>query len=154
MSSEVTTLIAACPHQSHLLQNNWNPFPPYKGEVGRETNFRPVSAATLLAEEPKPIPWIWEHFLPEGALVLLVSFMKVGKSTLAYPLAIAIAQGKPFLGYPTKQGGVLILAVEEHPGEAAVDGQRQLPADCPRQQTPLPCLELMAHLCQDEAASP
>ncbi len=46
---------------------------------------------------------------------MLVSFMKVGKSTLAYPLAIAIAQGKPFLEYPTKQGGVLILAVEEHP---------------------------------------
>lgn len=90
-------------------------FPPYKGEVGKETNFCPVSAASLLAEEPEVMTWVWEPFLPEGGLVLLVSFMKVGKSTLAYPLAIAIAQGKPFLGYRTKQGGVLILAVEEHP---------------------------------------
>jgi len=92
-----------------------NSFPPYKAEVGKETNLRPVSAATLLAEEPEPMTWVWDPFLPEGALVLLVSFMKVGKSTLAYPLAISIAQGRPFLGYPTKQGGVLILAVEEHP---------------------------------------
>jgi hypothetical protein len=92
-----------------------NSFLTPKGSIGKETNFCPVSAATLLAEEPKPIAWVWEPFLPEGGLVLLVSFMKVGKSTLAYPLAIAIAQGKPFLGYPTKQGGVLILAVEEHP---------------------------------------
>lgn len=53
--------------------------------------------------------WIWEPFLPEGGFVVLAAFMKVGKSTLA------VAQGRPFLGYPTKQRAVLILALEEHP---------------------------------------
>lgn len=89
-------------------------FPSHSGPAGSRSNFAPVSAATLLAEPDAPIPWVWEPFLPEGGLALLVSFMKVGKSTLAYPLALAVAQGRPFLGYPTKQGGVLILAVEEH----------------------------------------
>jgi hypothetical protein len=85
-----------------------------KGWVGKGTNFSPVTAARLLAQEPEPMTWIWEPYLPEGALVLLAAFMKVGKSTFAYALAVAIAQGRLFLGYPTKQGGVLILAVEEH----------------------------------------
>jgi len=89
-------------------------FPPYRPRLGNETNFTPVSAAKLLAQEPKPMVWTWEPFLPEGTLVLLAAFMKVGKSTFAYAMAEAIAQGRPFLGYPTNQGGVLILAVEEH----------------------------------------
>ena len=41
--------------------------------------------------------------------------MKVGKSTFAYPLVISIARGDNFLDRDTKRGGVLILAVEEHP---------------------------------------
>ena len=53
--------------------------------------------------------------IPEGSLFLLVSYMKVGKSTLAYPLAVSVAQGLSFLGRQTKRGGVLILALEEHP---------------------------------------
>src|SRR5438034_11554038 len=44
--------------------------------------------------------------------------MKVGKSTLAYALALAVAQGRPFLGHSTIGGPVLILAVEEHPRDA------------------------------------
>src|SRR5262249_14357937 len=60
------------------------------------------------------IPWAWALFIPVGALVFLCAFMKVGKSTFAYALAIAAAQGRSFLGYPTLQGGVLILALEEH----------------------------------------
>ncbi len=41
--------------------------------------------------------------------------MKVGKSTFAYPLVISIARGSAFLDRQTKRGGVLILALEEHP---------------------------------------
>jgi hypothetical protein len=40
--------------------------------------------------------------------------MKVGKSTFSYALAVAVARGDKFLSGPTKKGGVLILAVEEH----------------------------------------
>ncbi|MBI4610228.1 MAG: AAA family ATPase [Candidatus Rokubacteria bacterium] len=77
-----------------------------------------MSGAALLSQEPElPIRWIWEPFLPEGGLALLVAYMKVGKTTFAYALAVAVAQGRPFLGFPTMRGGVLLLALEEHPRE-------------------------------------
>ncbi len=106
-------------------------FPPYKGDVGKETNVRPVSAATLLAlrptphefnpqlawtllqEEPEELEWTWYGFVPRGTLGLLVAYMKTGKSTLAYDLALAVSRGVPFLGFSTEQGGVLLLALEE-----------------------------------------
>jgi len=102
-----------------------NSFLPPKGELGKETNFRPVKAVYLLAQEPEPVVWVWEPFIPEGALALLAAFMKVGKSTFAYALAVAVAQGRPFLGFPTKQGGVLILAVEEHPRDVKLRLQQR-----------------------------
>lgn len=92
-----------------------NSIPLLTGRVGRETNFHPLLAAALLSQEPEPIRWIWEPFLPEGGLALLVAFMKVGKSTFASALSVAVAQGRPFLGFPTIRGGVLLLALEEHP---------------------------------------
>jgi sugar phosphate isomerase/epimerase len=73
-----------------------------------------VRFAELLARVPEAITWVWARYIPVGSLTLLAAFMKVGKSTLTYALAVAVAQGQPFLGFPTRQPGVLILAVEEH----------------------------------------
>ena len=89
-------------------------FPPLIGSSRKGTNFHPVPAFWLLNSEPEPIDWIWEGFLPSGTLVLLAAYMKVGKSTFIYRLAVCLAQGKPFLSYPTKKVPVLILALEEH----------------------------------------
>jgi hypothetical protein len=96
-------------------QEEGDSFPPPKGGAGEESNFRPLSARDILGKDLEPIVWVWDSYLPEGVLSVLAAYMKVGKSTLAYALAVAIAQGRPFLDRPTKQGGVLILAVEEHP---------------------------------------
>jgi AAA domain len=76
--------------------------------------FRPVLLADLLAQVPDRTPWVWERYMAEGSLAVLAAFMKVGKSTLAYALAVAVAQGRPFLGLKTLRGPVLLLAVEEH----------------------------------------
>jgi len=76
-------------------------------------NLRLLSPAELLAVPPEP-HWLWKPFLPEGILAMLAAYMKLGKSTFAYALAVAVAQGRPFLGQPTQQAGVVILAVEEH----------------------------------------
>jgi KaiC/GvpD/RAD55 family RecA-like ATPase len=73
-----------------------------------------MSLSDLIAQTDEEIEWVWDLYLPKGRLTLLVAFMKVGKSTFAYALAIAIAQGRPFLGHSTRQGPVLILALEEH----------------------------------------
>ena len=90
-------------------------FPPLKGPLGKEKIFRPLTAEQILASEAGPIPWVWDPFLPRGTLALLVAFMKVGKSTFIYALALAVARGISFLRYPTTQGPVLIVALEEHP---------------------------------------
>ena len=92
-----------------------NAFLPPMDRGGEGMSFRPIAAAELLATPAAPITWVWEPYLPEGALALLAAFMKVGKSTFAYALAIAVARGDRFLDGQTTQGGVLMLAVEEHP---------------------------------------
>jgi len=97
------------------FETSANSFHLPKSGIEQGTNFLPVTASDLLAEGPEPIVWVWDGFLPEGGLVAFTAFMKVGKSTLIYPLAVAVSQGREFLGYPTKQCGVLILAVEEDP---------------------------------------
>jgi Bifunctional DNA primase/polymerase, N-terminal/AAA domain len=71
-----------------------------------ETAFRPFSAAEILRREPEPVNWVWEPFLPNGVLSVLASPAKVGKSTFVYPLALAVAKGQSFLGFPTKRSGV------------------------------------------------
>jgi predicted ATP-dependent serine protease len=77
--------------------------------------FRPYTAAELLAKTPAKRRWVWDRYLPEGALALLTAYMRVGKTSFVYPLALAVARGEPFLDFATRKTGVLILAVEEHP---------------------------------------
>jgi hypothetical protein len=89
---------------------------PSKGGAWREREFSPVSAADFLAQDQgEGVDWVLEDYLPVGGLVILAAKPKVGKSTLAYHLAVKVAQGEPFLGRATAKGGVLILALEEHP---------------------------------------
>ena len=76
-------------------------------------NFYPATAQSILDWEPGPQLWVWKGFIPQGSLLLFSGYMKTGKSTFVYPLAVSVAQGRPFLGYETSQGGVLILSLEE-----------------------------------------
>ncbi len=57
--------------------------------------------------------WLVEDYIPEGWLVALTAYAKVGKTTWAYALARAVVRGEPFMGRKTKQGPVLIIAAEE-----------------------------------------
>jgi putative DNA primase/helicase len=91
-----------------------NSFLAYRPGGLPETSFRPVRASDLLAEVQEPTTWLLEDYLPMGSLALLAGKPKEGKTTLVYELAVRVAQGLPFLGRTTRQGSVLILAVEEH----------------------------------------
>jgi hypothetical protein len=86
-----------------------------KGEVGKATLFKPLSASELLAREMPNIPYVLFGYIAKGILALLVAYMKTGKSTLVYRLIVCIAQGLDFLDRKTERGAVLILACEEHP---------------------------------------
>jgi hypothetical protein len=86
-----------------------------RNEYPASGSFAPVPLPQLL-DEPEPLEpeWVLEDLLPAGALACLAAKPKVGKTTIAYEFAVAVAQGRPFLGRVTKQGGVLLLALEEH----------------------------------------
>ncbi|HQQ66844.1 MAG TPA: AAA family ATPase [Thermotogota bacterium] len=70
------------------------------------------SIADLMAREFDPPAWIVEGFLPEG-LTFVVGKPKIGKSWLALSLALSVAQGKPFLGFPTDRKKTLYYALED-----------------------------------------
>ena len=71
----------------------------------------------LLAEPPEQVSWTWDKTLPAGGLSIMAAKPKVGKSTLARNLALAVAQGNEFLGRETSQGPVVYLALEEKRSE-------------------------------------
>jgi hypothetical protein len=90
-----------------------NAFLTPRGRVGNETQFSPKALSAFLAERPEPITWVVQSYIPEGALVVLASYPKVGKTTWIYALMIAVARGQTFMGFGTRRGPVLLLAVEE-----------------------------------------
>ena len=74
-----------------------------------------LSMAELLTATEAAQEWTVGNLLPAGGLSLIAGKPGAGKSTLARDMALAVAQGKPWLGREVKQGPVLYLALEEHP---------------------------------------
>jgi hypothetical protein len=79
------------------------------------------SLRELMTRPDLPTDWVWEGCLVAGTVSLVVAKPKVGKSTFARNLALAVARGEPFLGVATRQGGVVYLALEERPEEIRAD---------------------------------
>lgn len=77
------------------------------------TPFRPRWVKDLAEEITEAPAWLVHGLLPKGILALLAAYPKIGKSTLATQVAVAVAQGRLFLGRPTQQGGVLYVVAEE-----------------------------------------
>lgn len=75
------------------------------------------SAADILAHDDQPIPHVWGEVLPVAGMSIWGSGPGVGKSTLARGLAMAVVNGTPFLDFETRRGPVVLLHLEEHPGE-------------------------------------
>lgn len=76
-----------------------------------------VSASELLSASEPETRWIWDGVLPEGGMSLMVGKPKAGKSTFAFALSLAVAEGKEFLNRTTTRGTVVYLALEEKRGE-------------------------------------
>jgi RecA-family ATPase len=80
---------------------------------------------TQLSELPPLTPsnWIVEGLLrtERGRPSILSGFPTAGKSTLAHQLAIAVANGTPFLGRATFQSDVIIWKIEDTPQDISED---------------------------------
>ncbi|AMV25484.1 hypothetical protein VT84_13885 [Gemmata sp. SH-PL17] len=68
--------------------------------------------ASELAAPPKADDWIWEGYLPRGAVALLSALWKAGKTTLLSHLLRACGDGGTFLGKPLKASKVLYVSEE------------------------------------------
>lgn len=71
-----------------------------------------IDGETLMDKQLTHPAFTVADFLPAG-LTLLVGAPKVGKSFFVLNLCLAVARGEPFLGYPTTQGSVLYLSLED-----------------------------------------
>lgn len=78
-----------------------------------------VSIAELVGEPEETVRYIVDGLLPSGATSLLCGKPKVGKSTLARSIALAVARGEPVLGRQTTRTPVLYLVLEEKRAEVA-----------------------------------
>jgi len=80
-------------------------------------HFTLIKASDIVNTKEIEKEWIWEGILPAGGLSLVVAKPKVGKTTLALQLAVAVSRGDIFLGRKTRQANVVYLALEEHRDE-------------------------------------
>ncbi len=86
-----------------------------------------ITPAELLALQPTdPASWVVEGLLRSRRRrpSLLCGYPEAGKSTLAQQLAIAVANGAPFLGRPTSPGHVVFWKNEESEEDIADDFRR------------------------------
>lgn len=78
----------------------------------------------LLAEPDERVAYIWDRTLPAGGTSICAAKPKVGKSTLARNLAVAVTRGQSFFGRDTAQGKVIYLCLEEKRAEVAAHFRR------------------------------
>lgn len=76
-----------------------------------------LSLKELLNSEISEPKWLVDGLLPAEGTSVLCARPKVGKSTLARNLSLAVAEGEEFLGRATEEGRVLYLAIEENEAE-------------------------------------
>ena len=93
--------------------------------------FRLTALSDLLAEEAEELAWLAEDVLPAAGVSILGAKPKVGKSTTARTLAVAVSRGEAFLGRATAKGAVVYLALEEKRGEVAKHFARMGASDEP-----------------------
>ena len=72
------------------------------------------SVRSLLADHPDLHPPVIDGLLRQGETLNIIAPPKRNKSWLAMSLGLAVATGRDWLGFPTRQGKVLILDNELH----------------------------------------
>lgn len=86
--------------------------------------FQLTTLQDLLSEPEEQIAYIWERTLPRGGFSICAAKPKVGKSTLARNLAVAVSRGSEFFGRATAQGKVIYLCLEEKRAEVGAHFRR------------------------------
>jgi hypothetical protein len=83
--------------------------------------FTLVKLGALLSQPDVPPDYLVDGMLVQGTVSAVVAKPKVGKSTFARALCLAVAKGTEFLGCRVQQGSCIYLALEERKEEIAAD---------------------------------
>jgi hypothetical protein len=110
-SKDLTEWVAHGGTREALLQllrgaSEWKPIPSTFG-------FTLSHLSDLLTRPDIPVEYVVENLLISGTVSCVVAKPKVGKSTFARNLCLAVSRGEDFLGSKTKQGECIYLALEE-----------------------------------------
>ena len=85
--------------------------PPLYGNT--EYGHKILSIGELMDREEREADWLVGDLIPRGGVGLITAKPKVGKSTLARELGLAVAKGRPFLGRKTCSVSVLYVCLED-----------------------------------------
>lgn len=91
------------------------------GQSQSPGGFELVHLGELMARPDAPVDYLVDGLLVAGTVSAVVAKPKVGKSTFARNLALAVSTGREFLGCKTRQGGVIYLALEERAEDVKAD---------------------------------
>lgn len=86
-----------------------------------------VSASTLSEQYPHLREQVISDLLRQGETMNVIGASKAGKSWLIHGLAVAVANGIPWLGHNVNKGRVLLIDNELHP-ETLIDRLRKVAA--------------------------
>jgi len=96
-------------------------------------SYKPLGIAELNALELPPVEYVIDGIIPAGALVLLSSREKSGKSLMVIDLLMSIATGESFLDREATPGPVVYLSLEDNLRDVRartntrLDGLRDVP---------------------------
>ena len=80
--------------------------------------------------ESQPVEWVWEPYLPIGAVTLMAGAPGCGKSFLSTVLAASLSRGRtPFYGCPAERIKTAILSLEDDPSRTIVPRLKSCEAD-------------------------
>jgi 5S rRNA maturation endonuclease (ribonuclease M5) len=116
----LNALITASPFLDSRLTSIDN----LKNRENREQRFTLTTLDDLLEEPQEEVAYVWSKTLPCGGFSICAAKPKVGKSTLARNLAVAISRGEDFLSRPTTKGKIIYLCLEEKRAEVAAHFRR------------------------------
>lgn len=90
-----------------------------QSKARRISRFNFTTLDDLLDEPEEETAYLWDKTLPRGGFSICAAKPKVGKSTLARNLAVAVSKGADFFGRTTAKGKVIYLCLEEKRAEVA-----------------------------------
>jgi len=127
------TVFAEIGHPQTKLQFVWEegspartaygvpPAPAGPTKTSTASGFVLTPLADLLKRPDAPVDYVLENRLVAGTVSVVAAKPKVGKSTFARNLCLAISRGEDFLGLKTKPGKCIYLALEEREEEVRAD---------------------------------